>query len=86
MEELGYPGFISNVWYCLLAPANTPAPVIEKIRADVLRAASDPETLGKLKKLGIQVAGTTPDDSRAILASETQKWGDLIRAVGVTAE
>ena len=41
MSELGYPAFVSGVWYAMLAPANTPPAILEKIRNDVLRATKD---------------------------------------------
>ena len=86
MAELGYPNFISGVWYAMLAPANTPSSIIEKVRSDVLRAVNDPETSGKVRQLGVDIVGTTSAESRHILAAETAKWSEVIRSAGVTVE
>jgi tripartite-type tricarboxylate transporter receptor subunit TctC len=86
MSELGYPGFVSGVWYAMLAPANTPPAITEKIRSDVLRAVKDPETSGKVQRLAVEIVGSTSAESRQILAAETAKWSEVIRSTGVTVE
>jgi tripartite-type tricarboxylate transporter receptor subunit TctC len=86
MSELGYPGFVSVVWYPLLAPAGTPPAILEKIRGDVLRAVKDPESAGKLEKLAVDVVGTTSAEARQILAAETTKWSEVIKAAGISVD
>jgi tripartite-type tricarboxylate transporter receptor subunit TctC len=86
MSEVGYPNFVSVVWYTILAPAGTPPAIVEKIRSDVLRAAKDPESADKLQKLGLDVVGTTSAEARQILAAETTKWSEVIKAAGISVE
>ena len=86
MSELGYPAFVSGVWYAMLAPANTPPAILEKIRNDVLRATKDPETAGKIQRLAVEMFVATSAESRQILAAETAKWSDVIRATGLSVE
>jgi tripartite-type tricarboxylate transporter receptor subunit TctC len=80
----GYPKFYSGVWYSLLAPANTPASLVDKIRTDMLRAVHDSEA--RLKPLAVELVGTTPADAKRILAEETVSWSAVIRSVGLSAE
>lgn len=86
MSDLGYPGFVSGVWYAMLAPANTPSAVIEKIRSDVLRATKDPETAGKIQRLAVEMFVATSADSRQILATETTKSSDVIKSTGLSVD
>jgi tripartite-type tricarboxylate transporter receptor subunit TctC len=86
MAELGYPDFVSGVWYAMLAPAATPSPILEKVRADVLRAVADPEAAGKIRPLAVDIVGATSVESQRILAAETAKWSEVIRSAGVTVE
>jgi tripartite-type tricarboxylate transporter receptor subunit TctC len=86
MAELGYPGFVSGVWYSMLAPAGTPSAILEKVRADVLRAVADPEASGKVRQLAVEIVGATSAESQRILAAETAKWSEVIRSAGVTVQ
>jgi tripartite-type tricarboxylate transporter receptor subunit TctC len=86
MSEVGYPNFVSVVWYTMLAPAGTPPAILDKIRSDVLRAVKDAESGDKLQKLGVDVVGTTAAEARQILASETTKWSEVIKAAGISVE
>lgn len=86
MSELGYPGFVSGVWYAMLAPANTPPAITEKIRSDVLRAINDPETSSKIQRLAVELVVSTSAESRQILAAETAKWSDVIKSTGLSVE
>lgn len=86
MAELGYPNFVSGVWYAMMAPANTPSLVTEQIQRDVLRAISDPDTSAKMQRLAIEIIGSTSTEAHQILAAETAKWSDVIKLSGITVE
>ena len=82
-SEAGLPGFEASVWYAMLAPTGTPAPVIAKLNAatnDFLKTAQAKELF---EKLGIDVAGGTPNDLRAFVSSEIEKWAPIIKSANI---
>lgn len=82
-SEAGLPGFEASVWYAMLAPTGTPAPVIAKLNAatnDFLKTAQAKELF---EKLGIDVAGGTPNDLRTFVSSEIEKWAPIIKSANI---
>jgi tripartite-type tricarboxylate transporter receptor subunit TctC len=82
-SEAGLPGFEASVWYAMLAPTATPAPVIAKLNAatnDFLKTAQAKELF---EKLGIDVAGGTPNDLRTFVSSEIEKWAPIIKSANI---
>ena len=82
-SEAGLPGFEASVWYAMLAPTGTPAPVIAKLNAatnDFLNTAQAKELY---EKLGIDVAGGTPNDLRTFVSSEIEKWAPIIKSANI---
>ena len=82
VKELGYPQLESLAWIGLLAPANTPPEVIERLHAEARRALTLPDSKRILTNAGFDVAGTSPAEFRAWQRSEIAKWGKVIRATG----
>lgn len=77
--EAGLPDFEANSWYGLLAPAGTPAPIVEKVRADVTKIFSDPALQAKLIGQGfVPVTDSTPASFRAQIEREIPMWKDLV--------
>lgn len=82
-SEAGLPDFEASVWYAMLAPTGTPAPVIAKLNAatnDFLKTAQAKELF---EKLGIDVAGGTPNDLRTFVSSEIEKWAPIIKSANI---
>jgi tripartite-type tricarboxylate transporter receptor subunit TctC len=82
-SEAGLPGFEASVWYAMLAPTGTSAPVIAKLNAatnDFLKTAQAKELF---EKLGIDVAGGTPNDLRTFVSSEIEKWAPIIKSANI---
>ena len=84
VAESGLTGFEVVGWFGLLAPAGTPAPVIEKLNAAVNQLlARDPVTK-RLGDMGADPVGGTTAVFASFLANETAKWGKVIREAGIT--
>jgi len=83
IAESGFPGFETDTWYGLLAPAGTPAAIIQRINADTARILETPEMKTALGHQGAQPAGGTPEEFRRFIESEIEKWGKAIRAAKV---
>ena len=88
MAESGYPqvGFNPDVWMGILAPAGTPAAVIEKLNRDVNAVLKSDEIAPALKRFGYQAKITTPAEFETFFAAELRKWPPLLLATGFKAE
>jgi len=86
IAEAGVPGYEATSWFGLLAPAGTPAPVVTKLNAAILKALADPDVKKKLLEQGAEPAGETPAQFAAFIASETVKWGKIVKQSGATAQ
>ena len=80
------PGFEAVAWYGLVAPPGTPRQVIEKINADVNEALRQPELQERLKKLSAEVFGGSVERTAAYMKEEVARWGNVIKAAGVTLQ
>jgi tripartite-type tricarboxylate transporter receptor subunit TctC len=79
------PGFAVTGWYGLVAPANTPREIVDKIQKDVAQVLADPRVRDNLAGDSALPVGSTPDEFRAFIAAETDKWAAVIKTAGVTA-
>jgi len=86
IAEAGVPGYEATSWFGLLAPARTPAPVVAKLNASILKTLADPDVKKKLLEQGAEPAGETPAQFAAFIASETVKWGKIVKQSGATAQ
>ena len=86
VSEAGVPGFEVVGWYALFVPAKTPAAVIQKLHADTVTALADSATKTRLEGLGVGVIGSSPEELRAYLKAEMDKWGVIIKEAGIKVE
>lgn len=86
VAEAGVPGFDVTGWYAFFLPARTPQEIVAKFHGDTVAALADPVIRQRLDTLGVGVVGSTPDELRAFLKAEMDKWGAIIRAAGIKAE
>ncbi len=86
IAESGFPGFEATSDFALLAPAGTPAPILQRLATATASAMRDPEVLDRLRQNSIFPTPGTPEEFPAYLQAESQKWGELIRARGITLE
>ena len=86
MTESGFAGVALDVWFGLVAPAGTPDAVIDKLNAAFVRAVRDPNVVKQMTEQGAEVVATTPAEFAAFIASETERFGKVVRAVGAKVE
>jgi tripartite-type tricarboxylate transporter receptor subunit TctC len=86
MAEAGLPGFDVTGWYALLAPAGTPAAIVNKVQADVANALRVPALNERLSSEGAEPVGSTPQQFGTFLGAEIRKWGKVISDARVTPE
>ena len=83
LNESGFPGFEATSWFALLAPAGTPQPIIDKVRAESLKVLADPEMQKKFATLGLDVVGSTSEETRAAIAADIPKWAQVIKDANI---
>jgi tripartite-type tricarboxylate transporter receptor subunit TctC len=86
MAEAGLPGFDIATWFGLLAPAGTPAAVIAKWNAEVVRILNSPDLHERLVAQGAEPAPTTPAEFAAFIASESSKYARIVKASGAKVD
>ena len=85
LRELGYD-MVASAWAALLAPARTPAPIVERLAAESAQVLRDPELRARLANISTDAVGSTPAELKSFLASEVKVNGDLIRQLGISME
>jgi tripartite-type tricarboxylate transporter receptor subunit TctC len=86
MAEAGVPGFDISTWFGLLAPAGTPAPVIDKWNEAVTRMLREPAMRERLAAQGAEAAPTTPQAFAAFIAAELPKYARIVKASGAKVD
>lgn len=84
--EVGYPGVEVLNWQGVIVPKGTPAAVIAKLNDAVNRALKEPDMREKITSQGNEVAGGTPQEFAALIASESEKWGKVVRTAQIKPE
>jgi len=86
IEEAGVPGYEVEIYGGLLAPAHTPAPVIEKLQRAAVAAMKVPALQQQFTEAGLIPIGGTAADFTRLLKKEREKWEPIIKASGATLE
>ncbi|MFO1190772.1 MAG: tripartite tricarboxylate transporter substrate binding protein [Rhodoferax sp.] len=85
-KELGYQGMEFASWFGIVAPAGTPADIVNKLNADLVKIVTAPDNRQKLEEAGFRVTGTSRQDFARIIAEDTVTWGKAVRATGFKAD
>jgi len=83
LAEAGYPKLDVRDWWGLVAPAATPAAIIDRVNAEVRKALADPAAVKRFSDAGIFVHTGTPAEFGDLMRSEFAKWGELVRRQGL---
>ena len=83
VAEGGYPGYTSQSWYGLVAPAGTPQSVIAKWNAGIVAALKKPDVRKKLVDQGIDPIGSSPTEFTRFMDTEDAKYGEAIKASNI---
>ncbi|SSW68836.1 Bug family tripartite tricarboxylate transporter substrate binding protein [Achromobacter agilis] len=79
MAEAGLPGYEIAGWFGVLAPAATPKPVVERLNKELLAVLAQPDVRDQIGAMGGIIAAEGPAGFGRYIASETEKWGALVR-------
>ena len=83
LAEQGFPGFEATSWFALLGPAGLPKPIVDKVRAESLKVLADVEYKKKFEAMGLDLVGSTPEETRAAIAADIPKWKKVIEQAGI---
>ena len=80
VAESGYPGFEADQWYGVVAPARTPAALVQRLNAEINRALALPDVAQQLAVEGAEPAPGTPEAFGQLIARELPRWADVAKA------
>src|ERR1043165_6679985 len=87
VAESGVPGYEFQTWFGIIAPAATPAPIVERLNGEFRRALLIPEVRERLlNEGGMQPVGGRAAESAALIAGEKDRWGKLVRETGARVD
>jgi len=84
--ESGMADVVGYGWYGLMAPAGTPAAIVQRLNAEANAALADADVRRKVEAAGLQIRGGTPAEFRAFIDSEARKWSQVIKAANIKAD
>jgi len=86
IAEAGVPGYEASSWFTIGAPAKTSKEIIGMFNASVDSFLKTEDGIARLRKLGAEPAGGSPEDMQAYVLSETEKWGKVAKFAGIKPE
>lgn len=86
IAENGYPGFDAPAWWAVLAPAKTPADIVNRMNDELNKALKNPEVAKKLDAQGITIMGGTPAVASAFIDKQINIWAKVVKDNGIKAD
>lgn len=86
LAEAGVKGYEMITWFALMAPHGTPAPIIQRVDAELQKLLKEPDVQKKLTDQGVTAGNMGPTQLAAFIKTETAKWGRIVKASGAKVE
>ncbi len=86
VAESGLPGFEAGTWFGIVAPAGTPAPIIQRLYTEIARTVSTREAKEKLAAQGVVAIGNSPAEFGKLIQADLKKWARVIQVGKITPE
>jgi tripartite-type tricarboxylate transporter receptor subunit TctC len=84
--EQGFPEMVGGAFFGLMAPANTPVTIIEKLNSQVREVLNQPDTRDRLIRQGYEIQGSTPAEYSTYIRQQIERWTPVVKAAGVKPE
>jgi tripartite-type tricarboxylate transporter receptor subunit TctC len=84
--ELGYPAMDIALWYGIVAPGGTPAPIVQRLNAELAKIVAMPDVRAHLSEQGADLQGGTPEDFAAFMRAESARWSVVVKQAGIKPE
>ncbi|MDP1966013.1 MAG: tripartite tricarboxylate transporter substrate binding protein [Reyranella sp.] len=82
MKEQGFPDLISYSWFGISVPANTPAPIVDRLASEMQAVLKEPAVLKRWEEIGAEGSTMTPAEVTRFIQSEIDKWTPVVKASG----
>jgi tripartite-type tricarboxylate transporter receptor subunit TctC len=86
IAESGYPGYALDIWLGVTMPAGVPAPVVNKVSAEISRVLNVPDVKARLSPQGVDIETTSPQALAKLIRADYDRWGKIIKAAGIKAD
>ncbi len=86
VAESGYPGFDASLWLAIMAPANTPAAIIDRLNKEIVAVIKAPESAAALAKAGAEPLSSTPAELTAMIREGIPKYVKVVQTAGIKPE
>jgi tripartite-type tricarboxylate transporter receptor subunit TctC len=83
MAESGVPGYEHVLWNVIMVPAQTPAPIVARLEAEVAKVAKSPDLAEKFAAMGAVPYARSSADTQAYIRSEIEKYAKIVKAIGL---
>lgn len=85
-QEAGLKGFDVTIWFGVLAPAGTPAPIVERLNREIVAVMATDDMRKRMQTDGAEARTTTPAEFAALIKQDTVKWAPVVKASGATLD
>ena len=85
VAEAGVPGYEAHSWYGFVVAAKTPQNIVARLNKEIVQILNRPDASEAVLKQGLEVWTSTPEAFGAYIKAEIEKWGRIIREIGITA-
>ena len=86
ISEAGVPGYDAVIWLGIMAPANTPKPIVDRLNAEITRAANSAEMREAWGKQGAVAMSMSPDEFGRFMREDIEKWARIVKISGAKAD
>jgi tripartite-type tricarboxylate transporter receptor subunit TctC len=75
-----------STWYGVFAPGGTPAAIVDRLYAEIVKAVNDPQVRQLFLAQGVEPQSNTPAQFRKLVANEITKWTKVVQSAGIQAD
>jgi tripartite-type tricarboxylate transporter receptor subunit TctC len=86
IAEAGVPGYDVTIWYGIFTTGGTPKPIVDKLNAGWVQALQSADVRQQLSAIGLEAVGNSASQFAALVKSEIQQWGEVIKRAGIRPE
>jgi tripartite-type tricarboxylate transporter receptor subunit TctC len=86
LAEAGYPQVVSTAWNAVVAPARTPAAIVERLSREIAAIVQSDEVRARMRRIYFEPVGSPPAELAAMMRSELERWGKVIAKTGARAD
>ncbi len=84
VAEAGVPGYEATLWLNLSGPAGLPAEIVQRLAGEIGKTLQDPEVQNNFRAAGVEATSMGPQELNALIRTEHEKWGRVVRETGAT--